>query len=469
MAWRSHYFTSWSRRTDRLRHHIFAPTPFSLAFILQPMLNDLNDKRRMLLGALLALPSARLALAARTSGDVPPSDRPGQPLSPWQPGWLDIHHIATGRGDATFVLLPDGTSLLIDAGASLNSLEVSMAPRPDASRRTGEVIARYVGRQLARAKLDQGLDYVLATHLHPDHTGDIDASSPLSASGAYRLGGITDVAEMLPVRTLIDRGYPDYAYPQRFAAPFADNYRAYVEARRRAGLAVERFRVGSADQNEARGHRKTSQRFEVRNIAANGDVWTGQGEAVRKLFPDLASIPRADWPSENQCSTAIRIAYGPFSYFAAGDLTSYTEDGALPWQDVLGPASRAAGAATVATADHHGMFDGLNGDIVRTLRPRVWVIPSWHIAHPDMLQLERMFSERLYPGPREVFATTVMRENLLANGRLTKRLRSHDGHVVVRVMPGGERFYVAITDNRTEKDVVKLITEPMEVMAGPDQ
>ena len=96
--------------------------------------------------------------------------------------------------------------------------------------------------------------------------------------------------------------------------------------------------------------------------------------------------------------------------------------------------------------------------MVRVLRPRAWVIPSWHIVHPDMLQLERMFSERLYPGPRDVFATTVMRENLLANARLAKRLRSHDGHVIVRVAPGGERFHVAVTGNRDEADTVTLAT-----------
>lgn len=274
------------------------------------------------------------------------------------------------------------------------------------------------------------------------------------------------VAELLPIRTLIDRGFPDYDFPQRLEAPFADNYRAFVAARRSAGLAVQRIEVGSAGQIAGRGHRATPHRFAVRNIAANGEVWGGQGASSRALYPELASLARADWPNENQCSVALRIGYGPFSYFTAGDLTSYTNDGALPWQDMLGPATRAAGAATVATADHHGMFDGLNGDIVRTLRPRVWVIPSWHIVHPDTLQLERMFSERLYPGPREVFATTVMRENLLANGRLTKRLRSHDGHVVVRVMPGGARFYVAVTDNRTEADTVTLLTDAMAVPAS---
>jgi len=419
-----------------------------------------NGMRRLLLGALLALPAARAALASQDAAGMP--ERIGAALAPWQPGWLDIHHIATGRGNATFVLLPDGTSLLIDAGASTNKLDVSVAPRPDASRRPGEWIGRYVRRHLAQAGLDT-LDYLLATHLHPDHTGDVDAASPPSAKGAYRLSGVTDVAELVPLRTLVDRGYPDYAYPVRFEAPFADNYRAFVEARRRAGLAVERFRTGSAAQFKGLGRRSAPRPFEVRNVAANGDVWTGQGDATRTLFPPLASLPRADWPSENQCSAAIRIGYGAFRYFTAGDLTSYTGDGALPWQDVLGPAARATGAVSVATADHHGMFDGLNGDIVRTLRPQAWVIPSWHIAHPDMLQLERMFSTRLYPGTREVFATTVMRENLLANGRLTSRMRSHDGHVVVRVMPGGDRFYVAVTGNGDENDTVKLVTAALPV------
>jgi len=414
--------------------------------------------RRALLAALLAGPAWPLAADAAPQEDLP--DRPGAPLAPWQPGWLDIHHIATGRGNATFVLLPDGTSLLIDAGASLNALDVSVAPRPDASRRPGEWIARYAARHLARAGLD-GIDYLAATHLHPDHTGDVGPDAPPSSKGPYRLGGVTDVAEQLAVRTLLDRSYPDYDYPTRFDAPFAANYRAFVAARRAAGLAVERFQVGSARQIAPRAHRAGAPAYEVRTVAANGEVWTGQGEATHKLFPELARLPRADWPNENQCSAALRICYGPFSYFTGGDLTSYTADGALPWQDVLGPAARAAGPASVATADHHGMFDGLDGDIVRTLRPRVWVIQSWHIAHPDMLQLERVFSERHYAGARDVYATSVMRENLLANGRLTRRMRSHEGHVVVRVAPGGAQFHVVVTDNGSESDIVRLVSARM--------
>jgi len=409
------------------------------------------SRRRFLLGALLAA-----AMPASRARDAALPDRAGVALARWQPGWLDIHHIATGRGNATFILLPDGSSLLIDAGASLNGADVSVAPMPSSERRPGEWIARYISRQMRAAGLEPALDYLLVSHLHPDHLGDVNTSSPVSRQGSYRLGGVTDVAELLPVKMLVDRDFPDYSYPALFSAPFLDNYKAYVTARRQAGLPVQRFQVGSNRQIAPRN----AGAWEIRNIAANGEVWTGQGDSTRQLFPALDSIPRADWPNENQCSAAIRLGYGRFSYFTAGDLTSYTEDGALPWRDVLGPAARVAGRVSAATADHHGMFDGLSADVVRALAPQVWVVPTWHISHPDMLQLERMFSQRLYPGARDVFATSVMKENLLANGRLTKRMRSHDGHVVVRVAPGGAQFHVAVTDNRDEQDQVKLVTGP---------
>ena len=159
------------------------------------------------------------------------------------------------------------------------------------------------------------------------------------------------------------------------------------------------------------------------------------------------------------CSIALRLSLGKFSYFTAGDLTSYTYDGDAPWRDVLTAAAQAAGPASVATADHHGMFDGLSADVVRTLRPQAWIIPSWHISHPDQLQLERMFSERLYAGPREVYATSLMRENYLANRRLASRLSSSDGHVVVRVAPDGATFVIVVTDNSDELDTIKLVSK----------
>ena len=422
---------------------------------------NLPLQRRRLLLSLLAAPLSATpwtsALAQATSGPAV-----GQPLAPWTPGCLDIHHIATGRGNATLVLMPDGTSLLIDAGATADAPDTSAAPRPSAQRRPGEWVGRYVQRYLQSAGLT-ALDYLLVTHLHPDHLGDVTDDSPLSKQGDYRLTGVADVAEIVPVGSLIDRAFPGYDYPAPPNGRFAANYLAFVKSRVKQGLKVERFRAGSGEQIVPRGHRPLpagTPTFGARNLAANGEVWTGVGEQTRAMFPPLASLAAKDLPNENMCSTAVRIASGKFGYFTAGDLTSYSFDGEQPWRDVLGAAARAAGPVDVATADHHGMFDGLSADVVRTLRPQAWVIPVWHISHPDMLQLERMFSDRLYPGPRDVFATSLMRENYLANRRLVTRMRSSDGHVVVRVAPGGASFHTLVTDNADEQDRVKLALGP---------
>jgi hypothetical protein len=423
------------------------------------------DRRRFVRGMLgvlaapLALPASAIH-AANEDASNETAQQPGVRLAPWTPGCLDIHHIATGRGNATFILMPDGTSLLIDAGSTNDKLDVSAAPRPSAERRPGEWIGRYVRRHL-RAADRSALDYLLATHLHPDHTGDVDDSSPPSAQGPYQLAGITDVAEIVPVGTLIDRGFPSYDFPVAPNGRFASNYLAYVKSRIQRGQAVERIRAGSNSQLALRGYHAipAAAPFSIRNIAANGEVWTGNGEQTRNMFPPLSNLAAADYPNENLCSIALRVGLGNFSYFTAGDLTSYTYDGDLPWRDMLTAAARAAGPASVATADHHGMFDGLSPDVVRTLRPQAWVIPSWHISHPDMLQLERMLSERLYAGPRELYATSLMHENYLANKRLVSRMRSTDGHVVIRVAPDGATYSIVVTDNRDENDTIKLVSK----------
>ena len=68
------------------------------------------------------------------------------------------------------------------------------------------------------------LDTILVSHLHPDH-----------------IDGLYDVAAVLPIGLLVDRDYPDYAYPEPQHAPFAKAYIAFVRERVRAGGRVERF------------------------------------------------------------------------------------------------------------------------------------------------------------------------------------------------------------------------------------
>jgi beta-lactamase superfamily II metal-dependent hydrolase len=404
------------------------------------------DRRGVLRGAAALGLVAGGARAADDGVDVV-----GQPLRPWRPGGLDIHHIATGRGDSTLIIGPDGTSQMIDAGASATPPPAALDIRPGPERRAGEWIGRYARRHL-KAAGNRGLDSLLVSHLHPDHLGDVTETSPLAPGGGYRLTGVSDVAALLPIGLIVDRGYPDYAYPRPWIAPFAQNYEAFIRARVAGGGRVEQFRVGAVDQFALRRRPADFPTFVVRNLAANGEVWTGEG--TRQLFPPLATLTKDDIPDENACSTAIHLRYGVFDYFAAGDLTSNSFDGALPWRDVETPAARAAGPVEVAVAPHHGMFDATGPDAVRALRPRTWIVLGWHAAHPSITTLERMFSQRFYPGPREVFATGLSPANELANKRLTDRMSSRSGHVVVRVAPGGGSYRMVTTDNRDEGDRV---------------
>jgi beta-lactamase superfamily II metal-dependent hydrolase len=365
----------------------------------------------------------------------------GQPLPPWTPGTLDIHQISTGRGNAALLVLPDGTSLLLDAGDGGNPPPRGTPPRPDGSRPTAEWIARYV-----RAMGVSALDYGYITHFHDDH-----------------MNAMVDVAARVPVRKMIDRGWPDYAYPapdhRELQGPAFLRYREFLA---KGGTAAQRLRPGRNDQIVLVKDASRYPQFEVRNVAANGEVWTGTGTKTRVVVPPLDGVPREDWPTENMCSLAIRLRYGAFDYFSGGDMPGTPRPGYPAWQDVETPVARAVGAVDVALLDHHGNRDSTNALLVATLRPRIWVIPVWSADHPGHDVLDRMYSTRLYPGPRDVFATNMLEANRLVIGPLLDRLLAAQGHVVVRVAPGGASYRVIVLDDGAETYAVKSVHGPFE-------
>src|SRR6185436_3469657 len=237
---------------------------------LGPRITFHSLRGRSALGLMAALLAAA-PLAAQTVG---------QPLPRWTPGTLDIHQINTGRGNVALLVLPDGTSLLLDAGDGGNPPPRGTAPRPDGSRPTAEWIARYV-----RALGVSAIDYGYLTHFHDDH-----------------MNAIVDVAARVPIKKMFDRGWPDYGYPapdyRELQGPAFLRYREWIT---RGGVQGERLRPGRSDQIVLVKDAKAHPRFEVRNVAANGEVWTGEGTETRKLFPPLVFFVREDAPTENMC------------------------------------------------------------------------------------------------------------------------------------------------------------------------
>ena len=137
------------------------------------------------------LKSLAFAAAATSCGVAFADDQLHQPLPAWTEGHFDIHHIDTARGNSALLIFPDGTTMLIDAGDVTNAPADTINPaRPNASRRAGEWIARYI---LAHSPKPT-LDYFLATHIHGDH-----------------VDGLPDVVAQVPITTCIDRAFPNYA------------------------------------------------------------------------------------------------------------------------------------------------------------------------------------------------------------------------------------------------------------------
>lgn len=366
---------------------------------------------------------------------------PARPFAPWVPGYLDLHHINTGRGNATFVLAPDGTSLLIDCGSSNSSLDETVPPRPNDSKTPAGWVAEYIARHAPHVA-QRGLDYILATHIHPDHVGDVPVGSEANASG-FVPTGLSEVDSLIPAHTVIDRSYPDFAEHPFIPAPFGTNYIAWLDARRKAGRKVEAINVGS-DRQLALRHSASFPEFSIRPVAGNGRVWTGCGASSRSV---LDEAPEGATLNENSLSIALVIRLGAFGYFAGGDLHSDTYDGRQPWQDVETPAAQAAGRVEVAMANHHGYFDAIGLGSDKALDPQAYIVPSWHISHPGQLQMQRML--RAWPGEerRDVFALDLLPDNRRLNRRFVDQLRSTQGHVVVRVQPDGRAYEIFVLDS----------------------
>ena len=122
-------------------------------------------------------------------------------LPDWQAGYLDFHSIATGQGESTFMMMPDGTTMLVDAG-DVGELWTKVH-LPDSSKTPGEWIAHYV-RHFSRPLKSSGkVDYFLLTHFHSDHVG-----SELKPGSGY-----FDVLKSVSFDRIIDRGWPSYDFP----------------------------------------------------------------------------------------------------------------------------------------------------------------------------------------------------------------------------------------------------------------
>lgn len=362
----------------------------------------------------------------------------GSPLPPWQEGYLDIHAVNSSRGECTFIILPDGTSVLVDAGEFVDYKPAKfdkVPPKPDGQTRPVEVYSRYI-RHFLPSVCKGKLDYAVVTHYHNDHIGQIEKWMEPDPVRGYELTGIAGVEANIPFRRLIDRAWPDFAGAQLPSSSkgsgFYPKFAKY--ACKHDGMKAEAMKVGSRRQIRLRHRPCRYPGLVVRNYAASGVVWDGKKRV--NVYQDTLM-------RENGASCCFLLSYGDFDYYTGGDAGGNTLV-ALPVAQSIGRPVEAM------KADHHLSYHTMKDETMTILRPRVVVTHSFYERdiQPDIETLSRLLgTDTVYPGPKYFYFTNIGPEQRSLHKELYDKAAGINGHIVIRVMPGGSEFNVYLLDD----------------------
>lgn len=423
----------------------------------------------------------------------------GKLIPAWKKGYFDIHFINTMAGEGYFLIFPDGTQMLIDASGSLketgsvndtqnNGIRKRYDPTKDSTYSSDTMFEEYI-RQCMIWTENNKIDYVLNTHFHNDHFGKISGKSVSDRSSTYKQQSLAYMLDVFQTGKVIDRGYPKYDYPtdQRKYSSTINNWATAVEWHvQNSGVVAEKFNTGVTNQIVLKYDAPSYPTFSVRNIGVNGEIWTGVGTGYISTFPAKKDIvcanpPDGDsgekCPAENINSAVAKFTYGNFDFWAGGD-QQYNDFSNFAWKDSETPMAKACGQVDVMKADHHGTSYtngygatsslGNKALAMKYLRPRVWIVNNWVDGQPRKATYEgvvklcdvTLHDNASYPWDAlDTFITNTCSAQKEYSGYSTHN-KGADGHIVVRVLPGGDQYYVYVLKDFDRNMVVKTICGP---------
>jgi competence protein ComEC len=232
--------------------------------------------------------------------------------------WIDVD-----GGAATLVVAPGGESLLIDAGWP------------------GERDAARIARAAAAEGVER-IDHLVVTHFHTDHWG-----------------GVADLARVLPIARIYDRGLPD-AGTRGVDRRIKPELRAAYLATTKGGSTV----LAAGDTLPLAG-------VTVSVLCANARV-AGEPTDAAQTRPCRASPahpPRPDDETDNALGLGLLLTLGDFEFLVLGDLTWNVEHKLACPEDRIG-------AVDVYQASHHGFDDASHPALLAAARPTVAVIAN---------------------------------------------------------------------------------------------
>jgi len=175
-------------------------------------------KKKISFGTILILILLALLMrGVKQNETVQEEAKPSAPIS--ESGDLRVHYIDVEQGDSIFIQLPNGETMLIDAG------ENDM----------GETVCDYIG-----AQGDTKIDYLVGTHPHSDHIGGLD-----TVIEAFDIGTL-----YLPDVSHDTKTFMDVVETAKVKGVKAEKAKAGVEVLKTENLAVQFLSPVSAEYEE---------------------------------------------------------------------------------------------------------------------------------------------------------------------------------------------------------------------------
>ena len=373
----------------------------------------------------------------------------GKTLPAWSEGCLDIHFINSARGECCFYILPDGTTLLVDAGEVKES-ETSVPQRPNADTKPYITYANYIKHFLPSGKTY--IDYCAPSHFHTDHIGCIDCVIGTARAG-YRKSGLLALYDEVPFNRILDRAYPNYTEDEvtpALSGQLSQDWVTFVRwGVKKKRFTAERFAAGK-EQIVMVNNPKQHKDFSIFNICANGFIWNRTNSGDDRVVGKVAKS------GGNPASCGFHIRYGAFDYIACGDLTSSAQNRlAYYFRDFIGE-----GNLEVFKSNHHLAANSWGTKMQEcNFNPHVVLNHCFTLNKPDVNKLLHVL-----PVVEGFFSTNIHKDFVTLPGvkenNLLDKITAYNGHIVLRVAPGGKSFYVYMLDDTDFGYKVKSIHGP---------
>ena len=255
------------------------------------------------------------------------------PAARTAPGTLDIYLVDVEGGKAVLARTPRGTSILLDAGFPGDGTFESKPGPPAQARDAQRILAA------ARdARIDH-IDYFISSHYHADH-----------------LGGVLELAQLIPIGTFVDHAAPT-AEAERVVPGTQALYEAYVALRSKG----KHVRPAAGDRITIDGD------VQAIVVAIDSAVLptplAGGGQPNAACTGTGAPAQEA---TENPRSLAVVLQFGRFRFLDPGDLSG------APLHALACPVDR-IGPVDAYVVAHHGGNDGADRALFAATRPLVAV------------------------------------------------------------------------------------------------